>query len=138
MKNVMHKTTLREIKGSLGRWIAILAIVALGVAFFCGLKMCKPDFMKTGDDYVLRHNFYNYKLVTTLGLEEEDVAAVSLIDGVKSSEGAWSSDALIAIEGTEGSEIVSKFHTILTDMNRLDLRAGSMPSESWEIGRAHV
>ena len=85
MKNVMHKTTLREILGSLGRWMAILAIVALGVGFFCGLKMCKDDFMKTGDDYVLRQNFYNYKLITPLGLETEDVDAVSAIDGVKSA-----------------------------------------------------
>ena len=49
MKNAMTKSTLREIKGSFSRWIAILAICALGVGFFCGLKICKEDFILTGD-----------------------------------------------------------------------------------------
>ena len=47
MKNAMTKSTLREIKGSFSRWIAILAICALGVGFFCGLKICKEDFILT-------------------------------------------------------------------------------------------
>ena len=133
MKNVMHKTTLREIKGSFGRWAAIMAIVALGVGFFCGLKMCKDDFMKTGDDYVLRQNLYNYKLITTLGLEDADVSIIQGTEGVKTAEGSWSSDALITIEGTDGSEVVSKFHTILDDINQLDLLAGEMPSAGDEF-----
>ncbi|MBR5488972.1 MAG: ABC transporter permease, partial [Firmicutes bacterium] len=130
MKNIMHKTTLREIRGSLGRWMAILAIVALGVGFFCGLKMCKNDFMKTGDEYVLAHNFYNYKLLTTLGLEEEDVKIIESAEGVKAAEGSWSSDALVSDGSSDGAEMVFKFHTLLDDMNYLELKAGQMPSES--------
>ena len=127
MKNVMHKTTLREIRGSLGRWLAIMAIVALGVGFFCGLKMCKDDFMKTGDDYVLRYNLYNYKLITSLGLEEEDVSIIADTEGVKTARGSWSSDVLFTMEGTDGSETVGNFHTLLDDINQLDLLAGNMP-----------
>ena len=58
MKNMMTKTALREIKGSFGRWIAILAIIALGVGFFSGLKVCKEDFIQTGDQYLTKHNLY--------------------------------------------------------------------------------
>ena len=137
MKNIMHKTTWREIKGSFGRWAAILAIVALGVGFFCGLKMCKEDFMKTGDDYVLRQNFYNYKLITTLGLEEEDVAIIADVEGVKSAAGSWSSDALILVEDAGDAELVSKFHTILADMNQLDLKAGTLPSAGNQLVGDH-
>ncbi len=129
MKNVMHKTTLREIRGSFGRWAAIMAIVALGVGFFCGLKMCKDDFMKTGDDYVLRQNMYNYKLMTTLGLEDEDASIIAETEGVQSAEGAWSSDALITLEGDIEGEHVARFHTILDGMNQLVIYAGEMPSE---------
>ena len=123
----MHKTTLREIRGSLGRWLAIMAIVALGVGFFCGLKMCKDDFMRTGDDYVLRYNLYNYKLITSLGLEEEDVSIIADTEGVKTARGSWSSDVLFTMEGTDGSETVGNFHTLLDDINQLDLLAGNMP-----------
>ena len=73
MKNAMTKSTLREIKGSFSRWIAILAICALGVGFFCGLKICKEDFILTGDTFYAQHNFYDYELMSTLGLEEKDV-----------------------------------------------------------------
>ena len=48
MKNTMIKSTFREIKGSFGRWFAILAIVALGVGFFSGLKVCKAAFLEIG------------------------------------------------------------------------------------------
>jgi len=133
MKNVMHKTTLREIRGSLGRWAAILAIVALGVGFFSGLKMCKADFMATGDDYVLSQNLYNYRLLTTLGLEEEDVKAVAGVEGVAEAEGAWTSDALVTVAGNEDAEIVAVFHTILNHMNRLDLQAGRLPESSGQM-----
>ena len=46
MKSTILKTTLREIRESLGRYMAILAIVALGVGFFTGLKVTKPDVYK--------------------------------------------------------------------------------------------
>ena len=35
MRSMIWKSTFREIKESLGRFLAILAIVALGVGFFC-------------------------------------------------------------------------------------------------------
>ena len=54
----MFKSTLREIKGSLGRWAAILAIIALGVGFFSGLKACKSAFLETGNEYLSQHNFF--------------------------------------------------------------------------------
>ena len=79
MKNMMIKTTFREIKGSFGRWFAILSIVALGVGFFSGLKVCKDDFVQTGDQYITKHNLYNYELMTTLGLEDADVEIIKAL-----------------------------------------------------------
>ena len=83
MKNAMVKTTLREIKGSFGRWVAIMSIIALGVGFFSGLKVCKNDFIETGDKYLKEHNLYDFKLMTTLGLEDEDVDIINNNEGVK-------------------------------------------------------
>lgn len=53
----MFKSTLREIKGSFGRWAAIFAIIALGVGFFCGLKVCKSAFLQTGNTYLQERRF---------------------------------------------------------------------------------
>ena len=76
MKNLLFKSTLREIKSSLGRWIAILAIIALGVGFFAGLKACKPSFTETANTYLHQQNFFDFQLISTLGLEDEDVEII--------------------------------------------------------------
>ena len=88
MKNAMTKSTLREIKGSFSRWIAILAICALGVGFFCGLKICKEDFILTGDTFYAQHNFYDYELMSTLGLEKKDVTKMQALDGIAKARGS--------------------------------------------------
>ena len=76
VKSSMIKSTLREIKGSFGRWLAILAIVALGVGFFSGLKVCKDAFTETGNRYLDKHQFFDFQLISTLGLEDEDVEKI--------------------------------------------------------------
>ena len=127
----MAKTTLREIRGSFGRWIAILAIIALGVGFFSGLKVCKEDFIQTGDQYIKAHNLYDYELLTTLGLEEEDVEIIRQVEGVKNAEGSYSTDALIALDETEDTEgeYVATIHMISNEINTTSLKAGTMPGE---------
>ena len=97
MKNAMTKSTLREIKGSFSRWIAILAICALGVGFFCGLKICKEDFILTGDTFYAQHNFYDYELMSTLGLEKKDVTKMQALDGIAKARGSYSADALFLL-----------------------------------------
>ena len=97
MKNAMRKTTLREIKGSFSRWIAILAICMLGVGFFCGLKVCKEAFILTGDTFLSDNCFYDYELISTLGLEEKDVAKFQDLEGIAKARGSYSSDALFLI-----------------------------------------
>lgn len=103
MKHVLIKSTLREIRDSFGRWMAILAIVALGVGFFSGLKMCETDFVATGDDYVHRLNLYDAQLITTLGLEDADVSAFAQVDGVADAVGSYSTDALYTLEAAEAA-----------------------------------
>lgn len=128
MKNIMTKAIFREIKGSLGRWIAILAIVALGVGFFSGLKMCKDDFIKTGDIYVSEQNMYDAELITTLGLEDEDVAIIAGTEGVGAAEGTWAADVLIEGLTPDEGECVAKFYTISDTINLPALMVGKMPA----------
>ena len=97
MKNAMRKTTLREIKGSFSRWIAILSICMLGFGFFSGLKVCKEAFILTGDTFLSDNCFYDYELISTLGLEEKDVAKFQDLEGISKARGSYSSDALFLI-----------------------------------------
>ena len=70
---MLKKSTFREIRSSLGRYLAILAIVALGVGFFSGLKVTQEAMVKTTDSYLSEHNLFDYRLVSTLGFEGKDV-----------------------------------------------------------------
>lgn len=141
MKNAMGKTTLREVKGSFSRWIAILAICMLGVGFFCGLKVCKEAFILTGDTFLSNNYFYDYQLVSTLGLEEKDVEKFQNLDGIAKARGSYSTDALFMISSgkdlaggidEEVGERVAKFHALVEDMNTPELIFGRLPEKANE------
>lgn len=128
----MFKNTLREIKGSLGRWLAILAIVALGVGFFAGLKACRPAFLETCNSYLSDHNFFDYRLISTLGLEEEDVEIINQVYQVDLAEGSYSADVLVCVDDAEAGEIGTHFLTISKNINTPSLVAGKIPAKGDE------
>ena len=108
MKNLLFKSTLREIKSSLGRWIAILAIIALGVGFFAGLKACKPSFTETANTYLHQQNFFDFQLISTLGLEDEDVEIIEDVFYVGEAEGSYSADVLVGMGDDKSGEFGTK------------------------------
>ena len=79
MKSMMKRNTFREIKKSFGRYFAILAIIALGVAFFSGLKITQSVMVHSADVYLKDLQFYDYRLVSTLGFTEENVEARKIL-----------------------------------------------------------
>lgn len=130
MKNCMRKTTFREIKQSFGRYFAILSIVALGVGFFGGLRVTTPVFVEAGDTYVKEMALFDYRLMNTLGFEEEDVEAFLQDENVLVAEGAFSEDFLCSMES--GEVYVIKAHSLTEDINKLDVLEGRLPKASDE------
>lgn len=119
------KSTLREIKESFGRFIAILAIVALGVGFFAGLKVTKAAMVETTGNYLEEQVFYDYRLLSTMGFEQEEVEYLRQQTDVRSAEGAVSFD--IIYQDVSGNESVAKVHSITEELNRLVVLKGRMP-----------
>lgn len=130
MKSMMVKTTLREIKQSLGRYLAILAIVALGVGFFSGLKVTMDSMVVSADNYLSEAQLFDYRLLSTLGFEEEDVEALAAKDGVRAVEGALSVDIIFINE--QGNESVIKAHSLSEKINKVVLTAGRLPESGDE------
>lgn len=124
------KSTFREIKSSLGRFMAIFAIIALGVGFFAGLKVTKQAMTATVKGYLDDHAFYDYRLISTLGFVEDDVDSLLLVGDVDEAEGAVSFDVLYHLE--DGSQGVVKTHSITERINTLKLVSGRMPQEDDE------
>lgn len=130
MKSMMKKTTLREIRESLGRYLAILAIVALGVGLFAGLKITRTVMVESADAYWQEKQLYDYRLLSTLGFEEEDVLALAQKEDIRAVQGAVEADILYVDE--QGNENVLKAHSILEDINCLEIVAGRMPEADTE------
>ena len=137
MGSTMGKTIIREIKGSLSRYLAILAIIALGVGFFAGLRITKPSMVETVESYLTEHGFFDYRMLSTLGFTEEEVQAIVEVPGVKSCEGSISQDVL-CVAG-DGSEIVLRAHSLTENVNTLSLVCGRLPIAPYEcVGDAQL
>ena len=124
------KLTIREIRGSLGRYMAIFAIIALGAGLFVGLRLSRPDFIETYDRYISEVNFYDYRLISTLGLTADDVDEVKKLDGVTDAEGVVTSDFMFKNEA--GDNLIMVAQTIPERINLIDLKAGRMPEKGSE------
>lgn len=130
MSGTVFKLCIREIKQSFGRYMAIFAIIALGAGLFMGLRMSRPDFIETYDRYTQTYNFYDFRLVSTLGLTDEDLDRVRKLDGVISAEGAMSSDFMMKSE--DGDNLIIVAHAIPQDINKVDIIYGSAPKNANE------
>lgn len=122
-------STKREIRNSFSRWFAILAIVALGVGFFSGLKVSKEAFVTTGDKYLKDYNMFDYELISTLGLTEMDVYSMAGRDYVSQAEGTYSTDALVSVDGNERA---ARMLTAQSLINKPKLFEGRLPENGNE------
>lgn len=86
-KTAFHKNIWREITGSKARYLSIMGIIFLGVAFFVGLKATGPDMLKTADEYVARYQLADGYVQSTMGLTETDVKQARSDANVKGAEG---------------------------------------------------
>ena len=129
MKSAMKKSSLREIRGTFGRFFAIFAIIALGVGFFSGVRETTPAMVQTVDDFLQENQFYDYRLLSTLGWEKEDIESFRSQKDVRYAEGSYSLDVLIK---SGSSEEVYKIHSLTDDINGIKLKSGRMPEKAGE------
>ena len=126
MKSTIMKTTVREIRESLGRYMAILAIVALGVGLYVGLTVTKPDMLAAGENYLEENKLYDLQLISTIGYDDEAVERLNAQEGVEIAEGEVYTDFL-AVDET-GEESVLRAHSMLWKQNQAVVTAGRKPT----------
>lgn len=126
---------LRTMKGTFSRFIAIAAIVALGVGLLSGLMAMPIDMRTTIDEYFDRQNMHDLRIVSPLGLTDDDVAAIAAVDGVDEVMPAYMTDMFV--DAGEKKNIVTRIHRLPTGqieekepenyLNRLDVVEGRLP-----------
>lgn len=124
-----RKDFYMEIRRSLGRFLSIFFIVALGVAFFSGIRSSEPDMRATGDAYFDGADLMDIKTVSTLGITEDDIRSIGKVDGVKRAEGGYSADFLC--QG-EDREIAVHVMSMLPSMNKVTVTKGRLPEKPGE------
>ena len=133
MTRSYRKNTLRTFKNTISRFAAVFAIVALGVGFLAGLNATPIDMKESMERYMDDGNFYDLRVVSTLGLTDEDVEALGRVDGVRQVQPGYSADLLVEVNG---DTIVSRAHSLPVPdnntINRLDLIEGRLPQTSGE------
>ncbi len=118
-----------EIRQSRGRFLSILFIVTLGVAFFSGIRASEPDMRLTGDAYFDEAELMDIKAICTYGVTEDDVEAMEAEEGVACAEGAYSADFLYS---TKDAQQVLHVMSLQEKMNQITVSKGRMPESAGE------
>ncbi|MBQ9005936.1 MAG: ABC transporter permease, partial [Atopobiaceae bacterium] len=149
MGSAYLKDLFRSVRGSLGRFLAIMGITALGCGFFAGLQMSGPDMRAAGDAFYDGTSLYDIRLVSTLGFSSNDVGRIKSVEGVGSVMPAVTCDVMaklgqsqlavrvssLDVEVASESEQVSRYAVASSDesyLNRLMLREGRWPTKAGE------
>ena len=128
-KKVTRKDFYMEIKKSPGRFLSILFIVALGVAFFSGIRAAEPDMRLSGDFYFDEAQLMDIKAVCTYGVTEEDVRVMEKGEGIAYAEGAYSGDFLYT---TQDEQQVLHVMSLQEKMNQVTVSKGRLPEKKGE------
>ena len=126
------KSIARTFRSTKSRFLSVFGIVALGVGFLAGLSGTPVDMKNSVERYLDDGNFYDVRVLSTLGLTDADAEALFKVPGVRQVEPAWSADLLV--KAGEADAVVSRVHSIPGEqgINRLVLQDGRMPQSPGE------
>ena len=133
MPRTYRKNIVRTLKSSRGRFLSIFSIVTLGVGFLAGLNASPLDMKESMEQYMDDANFYDLRVVSSMGLSDGDVEALQSVEGVRSVQPGYSADLLV----NAGDDIlVARLLSLPPDgedtVNRLFLEEGRLPQKSGE------
>lgn len=122
---LLFKNSLIKIKKHLGRFISLILIVALGAAFFAGVRETSSDMIKTLDEYYDETNLFDFRIVSTMGLTDDDVTALQNLNNTYIVEENYSYETIINGDAT-------KVYGLTENINKLTLTSGSLPTKNDE------
>lgn len=125
MKKTFWKYSIIEIKNTFKRFFTLIILALLGIGFFVGIKALGGDIKDTVAMYLNEQNMYDIKLVSNLGLDDDDVEALSKVEGIKEVYGSHTTDAYVT--NSQNETYTFRINSITNNINKLDLSSGRMP-----------
>jgi putative ABC transport system permease protein len=123
--NLLFKNVLVKVRKSFGRFASLFIIIAVGVGFFAGIRASSPDVVASVDAYYDENNFMDFKIVSSMGLTDDDVNAIKVQDSAGTVIPSYSLDVLC-----DGKAV--RIHAIEDTVNRVTLTEGRMPQSTRE------
>ena len=115
MAGAFRKEVVRSITHSLGRFLAIAIIAALGCGFYAGLRLTGPDMRLAGDTYYDATNLCDLRVVSSLGFADDQIDEISQVEGVSGVMPAYESDVIAQIDGVQ---YTTRIHSLNVDKAR--------------------
>ena len=115
MAGAFRKEVVRSITHSLGRFLAIAIIAALGCGFYAGLRLTGPDMRLAGDTYYDATNLCDLRVVSSLGFTDDQIDEISQVEGVSGFMPAYESDVIAQIDGVQ---YTTRIHSLNVDKAR--------------------
>lgn len=122
---------LRVIHRTRNRFLSILLISALGVAFYSGVRAASPDMRLTVDRYYRSQQMMDVQVVSTMGLTQQDLQVLSALPGVTHAQAGRTADFLMPLPD---NELVVRVVSLQDEqaLNRPVLISGRMPQALYE------
>ena len=125
VKSRLLTDAVREVRHTKNRFLSLLVLSALAVAFLAGLRTTAPDMTYTADAYFDELDLMDVRVVSTLGLTDEDVSVLAGQPGVELAEGAYTVDAMLH---QTDNDLILKLHSLSkAGINAPKLREGRLP-----------
>ena len=128
-KNILRKDFIIEIKKTMGRFVSIFFIVALGVAFYSGIRASEPSMRFTADQYFDDSKLMDLKVMGTMGLTKADIKAIGKVSGIEAVEGGYSKDVLCPVGDNEK---VVHMLSMQKNFDQVSVVKGRLPEKAGE------
>lgn len=128
-KNILRKDFIIEIKKTMGRFVSIFFIVALGVAFYSGIRASEPSMRITADQYFDDSELIDLKVMGTMGLTKADIKSIGKVSGIEAVEGGYSKDVLCPVGDNEK---VVHMLSMQKNFNQVSVVKGRLPEKAGE------
>ena len=113
----------------MGRFISIFFIVALGVAFYSGIRASEPSMRITADQYFDDSELMDLKVMGTMGLTKADIKAIGKVSGIEAVEGGYSKDVLCPVGDNEK---VVHMLSMQKNFDQVSVVEGRLPEKAGE------
>lgn len=129
MKRAQRTDLFREMKNSFNRYISILLIMALGVAFYAGVRSAEPDMQLSAKQYLDATNYMDIRVFGTFGMTTEDVEAIGKVQGIAMAEGGYQTELFLKSDVWDYQMTV---YSLGENVNRVYVEEGRLPKQQNE------